>query len=61
MHNRLGNCAHTVVNVYCRGRYQVSSLVSPTLFNIFINDLEDGIKCIIIKWVKDTKVHWRMN
>lgn len=30
-------------------------ILSPTLFNTFINDMDDGIKCTLMKLAYDTK------
>lgn len=32
------------------------SIMDPTLFNIFISDLNDGIKCTLVKFAIDTKL-----
>ena len=32
------------------------SVLGPILFLVYINDLEEGVKCIILKCADDTKL-----
>lgn len=31
------------------------SVMGPVLFNVFVNDIEKGIRCILSRFVSDTK------
>ncbi|KAK4825406.1 LOW QUALITY PROTEIN: hypothetical protein QYF61_027172 [Mycteria americana] len=63
----VGNCltVHTqrVVLNSSFSNWQLSqgSILGPTLFNIFISDLGDGIKCTLMKFADDTKLSGEVN
>jgi len=54
--NWLTGCTQRVVVNHSFSNWQPVTSGSPTLFNIFISDLDDEIKCTLMKLVDNTKL-----